>query len=151
MNAKSSQPCFGIHECSENGNNLFKPRLVLIEKKGGVSLDSLSETAEKDTSLDSAYGELHSDPLSTEKSQKHSDESDNDQKLVEKEVLGWDGQVEIHRKEKELKKYGWSRMWNRDWNNFRAQSVLILPELHAASPPELTSFKTGYERISEVK
>ena len=123
----------------------------MIERKGGVSLDSLSETAEKDTSLDSAYGELHSDPLSTEKSPKHSDKSDNDQKLVEKEVLGWDGQVEIHRREKELKKYGWSKMWNRDWNNFRAQSVLILPELHAASPPELISFKAGYERISEVK
>ena len=121
-----------------------------MERKGGVSLDSLADTAESDTSLDSAYGELHSDPLSVDKIENSLEKVESDQKLVEKEVLGWDGQVEIHRKEKEVKKYGWSKFWNKNWNTFRSQTILVLPELHAASPPELTSFRQGYDRMSEV-
>jgi len=151
---------FNNESSSEKKRNAFyqsneKPRLLLIERKGAAAIDSLAdELGEKDASFDSSYSDLHSNltksPKTVDLSGDSKSDSGDDEKLVE-QVFGWEGDVEIHRQDKVVKNYGWSRLWNSKWKSLNRNNLLVLPELHQASPPELASFKSGYERISEAK
>ena len=133
---------------------------MLIDRKGAASIDSYADES-YNSSIDSSYGQLHADPLKPirqfgefeldEKMEKENDlDEKGDEELVEEEVVGWDGDVEIHRKDTGLASYGWSKLWDKNWTNCGRNNLIVLPELHMASPPELTSFLQGYERIREV-
>jgi hypothetical protein len=76
--------------------------------------------------------------------------SKSDEDLIE-EVVGWDGEVEIHRNEKSSGQYGWSKLWDKKWTDRRRTNLVILPELHKSHPPELTSFQAGFDRVKQVK
>lgn len=131
-----------------------KPRVLLIDRKGAASIDSYADQGH-DSSIDSSYGQLHSDPshpladiLTDDKFER---KEETDEQLVEKEVVGWDGDVEVHRAEDIFTTYGWSKLWDKTWSNYNRNNLIVLPELHMASPPELTSFQQGSDRISESK
>ncbi|CBY09964.1 unnamed protein product [Oikopleura dioica] len=105
--------------------------------------------------IDSDYSRLHAVPNQNSSFQdekeatKASLNDRTDEELVESQIENWDGGVEVHRSQ--TVKTGWSSKWNKSWTQFRYPSLVTLPELHNASPPELTSYTAGFERMSENK
>jgi len=116
----------------ENGN----PLVTFVERKGAARLHSYTGHDEMITN----------EAMPMEIDEKNSDFEEN---LVG-QVYGWEGEVEVHHQERQ-NQYGWSKKWNQKWNKANRDYLTILPDLHKAEPPELTSFIEGYNRMSEYR
>ena len=109
----------------ENGN----PLVTFVERKGAARLHSYSGQDEMITN--------EAVPMEVEEK----NETDFEERMVG-QVYGWEGEVEIHHQET-INEYGWSKKWNQKWNKANRDYLTILPDLHKAEPPELTSFIEG--------
>ena len=109
----------------ENGN----PLVTFVERKGAARLHTYSGRDETITNK--------AIPMEVEEK----NDADFEEKMVG-QVYGWEGEVEIHHQET-INEYGWSKKWNQKWNKANRDYLTILPDLHKAEPPELTSFIEG--------
>ncbi|CAG5096978.1 Oidioi.mRNA.OKI2018_I69.XSR.g14874.t1.cds [Oikopleura dioica] len=133
-----------------------KPRMILLDRKGAGAIDAFDDEISPNVSIDSDYSRLHAVPGANQQTfdeekdgEKRNFTERTDEELVETQIENWDGGVEVHRSQS--MKSGWSSKWNKNWTQFRYPSLVTLPELHNASPPELTSYAAGYERVGESK
>ena len=114
------------------------PLINFIDRKGATSLHKF------DT-------EECTNQMETEDEEKENVEV-KEEKLCEG-VYGWDGEIEIHH-QSQSSQYGWGKYWNQRWNRHKSVSksyLTVLPDLHEAEPPEMTSYSAGYNRISEYR
>lgn len=123
----------------ENGN----PLVTFVERKGAARLHSYSGQDEMITNEARTVRGTLNEETPMEIDEKNSEYEEN---LVG-QVYGWEGEVEVHHQETQ-NQYGWSKKWNHKWNKANRDYLTILPDLHKAEPPELTSFIEGEIQIS---
>lgn len=137
----------------ENGN----PLVTFVERKGAVRLHSMTEQSQGGVNTTGNTPQVV-DMMDVTGNNEISGVGSNEKMEIDEErlcgeVYGWDGEVEIHHQNSVNggKSYGWAKKWNSKWNNANRDYLTVLPELHKADPPEMTSYMEGYSRMGEYR